>query len=172
MRFKLLVILVSLMLLVACASEQNPQGEAIKQIVGQQTSPETQAPTVPAEPQEDVPLKEIIREEPTITEQEKVQKTALALSDGIYTQAQEYSSLGGKENFELTVEVKENIVQSVSLKSLQATPTAVTLQAKVGKELPALMVGKNIADIQLPSKISGSSLTPPAVQKALQALLS
>jgi len=176
---------------------QNGECIEVEEIVPVETPEQTQEPEPTPEPEpapppevpEEQPQEEMIKEDPMATEEDKVEETAQGLSDGMHSQAHSYSSPGGTEHFTLNIETQDEIVISASVDF--GSPISATAKGFVGvtdynvKNMMStsypmsdgstltlnneyLIIGKNINDFEFPIKISASSLTPPALQEALE----
>ena len=109
---------------------------------------------------------EMQREDTQTQEEKNDAQIQQFLEDGVHTQEITYSNPSGADTFELTYTTEGDVITEISL-----TPVGEPHQVSLGKmeavdgALPDLVVGKNIADIQLPKNVAGSSLTSGAVQK-------
>ncbi|MFT4313485.1 MAG: hypothetical protein ACMXYA_03675 [Candidatus Woesearchaeota archaeon] len=93
------------------------------------------------------------------------------LADGVYETEKTYSYHSGTETIAIRVEIENDVVSDISIESRGDThPTSQNFITGVDRGLPELTIGKRVGDIQLPARISGSSLTTAAVQEYLDEL--
>ncbi|HLC95930.1 MAG TPA: hypothetical protein VJH97_01240 [Candidatus Nanoarchaeia archaeon] len=120
----------------------------------------------------DEPAVVIEREDPTATDADKQdEQLEQLIADGQYKEVIQYTTPGGPENLEIDIVVKDDAVESVALKGIKPKEISLKMQTAVNTALQDLVVGKNVADIDLPDHISGSSLTSVAFKNHLQDLI-
>lgn len=86
--------------------------------------------------------------------------------DGTYTAVGDYTTHAGPEAVQITVTLKDNIITDTQF---QATPNerlSQRYQGMFADNYKALVIGKNINDVQL-GAVSGSSLTPMGFNDAI-----
>lgn len=92
-------------------------------------------------------------------------------TDGTYTAPGSYSSPGGRETIELTVTLKNGVIESTTLETDPASRDSRTYQAAFASGYKDLVVGKNIEEVSL-SRVAGSSLTSNGFNDALDQIKS
>lgn len=113
-----------------------------------------------------------MQREDTKTEEEKAEDQVMnMLEDGVHVAEVSYSNPSGVDTMEVSITTENDVITAVSLTPV-GEPHKVSLDKinAVNGALPELVVGKNIADIQLPNNVAGSSLTTAAVQKHIESL--
>jgi ABC-type Fe3+-hydroxamate transport system substrate-binding protein len=93
------------------------------------------------------------------------------IADGSYETEVSYPYHSGTERMIVRVSVENNIVTAISLEGIQNHQVSARYIGGVNAELPKLVVGKRIDQVELPKQISGSSLTTAAVGKHLNDLI-
>ena len=116
---------------------------------------------------------QIQKEDATKSEtQIQEEKLTQLIADGVHTEDVSYISPGGNENFKLTLEIKENVVENVEI--IQSTPISEVGKKKVASanaQLQTLLVGKSLDEVEIPTIIvSGASLTSKAFNEKLNEL--
>jgi len=100
------------------------------------------------------------------------EKLTQLIADGTYLEDVSYTSPGGSENFKLTLEINQNIVEKVEI--VTSTPISEVGKKKVASvnvQLQTLLVGKSLDDVVIPTIIvSGASLTSKAFNEKLNEL--
>ena len=102
-----------------------------------------------------------IKKEPTPTMEQSNYK------NGTYTAEGDYTSPGGAEQVKVTVTIKDNLITDSQFVSLAIRPTSKKMQGLFSESYKALVVGKNINEINL-DVVNGSSLTPIGFEDALK----
>lgn len=92
---------------------------------------------------------------------------ATTYKDGTYTAKASYRTPEGTESISVTVAVKDDAVSDVSISQSTNDREAAEYQAKFKSGYKTLVVGKQLAGLNL-SNVSGSSLTPEGFNDALQ----
>lgn len=87
--------------------------------------------------------------------------------DGTYTAQGNYISPGGEEIVGVSVTIENGIITDSTFTVMAERPTSVTMQENFAGGYKALVVGKNIDEVQL-TKVAGSSLTPGGFMDALE----
>lgn len=87
--------------------------------------------------------------------------------DGTYTAEGDYTSPGGAEQVKVTVTIKGNLITDSQFVSLATRPTSKKMQGLFSEGYKALVVGKNINEVNL-DVVNGSSLTPMGFEDALK----
>ncbi len=86
--------------------------------------------------------------------------------DGTYSATGNYISPGGEESIKVTVTLKNDVISDANVVSLATRPESKNFQSKFISGYKALVIGKDIATVEL-TKVSGSSLTPGGFNDAL-----
>ena len=104
---------------------------------------------------------------------EKTQdKINIVIADGTYSDKVTYDYHdGGHETIDIKVSVKDDIVTGASITGNNPDKTSEKFINGVNAALPDLVVGKRIDELNLPSQISGSSLTTAAFKKYVQDII-
>ena len=87
--------------------------------------------------------------------------------DGTYTASGTYQSPGGSEEIEVTVTLQHNKITSTSATAKAASGTSRQYQQEFVSSYKALIVGKDINDVEL-DRVAGSSLTSNGFNDALE----
>jgi hypothetical protein len=87
--------------------------------------------------------------------------------NGTYVATGSYSTPGGRESIELTVQISNDIVTATSLKQNAMTGEAKEYQQRFASGYKDLIVGKDINEVSL-SRVAGSSLTSNGFNTALE----
>lgn len=91
--------------------------------------------------------------------------------NGEYTATGTYNSPGGLQKVGVTVTLDNNVVTALDLNHSYAKGTSATFQDKFASGIDALVVGKNIDDLDV-SKVAGSSLTSAGFNEAIDEIKS
>ena len=86
--------------------------------------------------------------------------------DGIYSTTGNYTAPSGSESIDVTLTLKDGIIEAASVKANAENPISKKFQDGFVASYKTLVVGKNIADLSL-SKVSGASLTTNGFNEAL-----
>lgn len=86
--------------------------------------------------------------------------------DGTYSATGSYMSPGGLDHFGVTLTLKNDVVTDISATPGAGDKTSEKYQAKFISGYKALVIGKNINEVNL-TKVSGSSLTPKGFNDAI-----
>lgn len=89
-----------------------------------------------------------------------------AFKNGTYSATGSYKSPAGIEQINISVTIENDIVTNTTYKGLAENSRSIEYQEKFGNGYREVVIGKNIATLQL-SKVSGSSLTPVGFNDAL-----
>ena len=87
--------------------------------------------------------------------------------NGTYVATGSYSTPGGRESIELTVQISNDIVTATNLKQNAMTSEAKEYQQRFASGYKDLIVGKDINEVSL-SRVAGSSLTSNGFNTALE----
>ena len=87
--------------------------------------------------------------------------------NGTYVATGSYSTPGGRESIELTVQISNDIVTATNLKQNAMTGEAKEYQQRFASGYKDLIVGKDINEVSL-SRVAGSSLTSNGFNTALE----
>jgi major membrane immunogen (membrane-anchored lipoprotein) len=94
------------------------------------------------------------------------------IADGSYSSDVTYNYHSGDETIKIDITVADDVITAASIASVGDTHKySQQLIDAVNAELPNLVVGKKINEIQLPKNVAGSSLTTAAVQQHLEDLV-
>lgn len=92
---------------------------------------------------------------------------AAMYKNGSYSVKGDYTSPGGPENIDVKLTLEDDVVVDAEVISLAERPGSVKFQGIFIANFKPMVIGKNIADLQL-DKVSGSSLTPKGFNNALE----
>lgn len=175
--FITLVVLMSLgVFLSACTPQQTTQPTPLEDqgIVADDTQQvvDTTQPVPGEEEVQDTIVLEDVQADPK-SEEEKTQDTInQLLADGTYDDEVTYRYHSGTETIGVSITVENDVVTAASITASEdAHPTSAKFINSVNDALADLVVGKNIADVQMPERVSGSSLTTAAFQGYVDSLV-
>ncbi len=100
-------------------------------------------------------------ETPTIVSQ------ATDYKDGTYKAIGNYTSPGGAEQIDVSVTIKDDIIENAEVKSIAQRPNTIKFQGIFVANYEPFVVGKNIDEVKL-DKVSASSLAPKGFNDALE----
>lgn len=102
------------------------------------------------------------------SEQSATANTDLAkdYKDGTYSATGTYQSPGGQEEIELTIAIKDGVVESTDAETNAASGTSRQYQREFVNNYQKLVVGKSVNEIEL-DRVAGSSLTSNGFNDAL-----
>lgn len=86
--------------------------------------------------------------------------------DGTYTESASYSAPSGTETVDVTLTLADNVITAVEVTGHATDPQAKEHQGEFKDGIAAVVVGKNIDEIQV-DKVGGSSLTSGGFNKAV-----
>jgi uncharacterized protein with FMN-binding domain len=86
-------------------------------------------------------------------------------ADGTYTATGRYGSL--PSSIAVSVTLVDDVITAVTVTPRATDPTSLDYQTRFAQAIPALVVGRNIDDVNL-SKVAGSSGTPDGFNAAIQ----
>jgi uncharacterized protein with FMN-binding domain len=86
-------------------------------------------------------------------------------ADGTYTATGQYGSL--PSSIGVSVTLVEGVITAVTVTPQATDPTSLDYQTRFAQAIPALVVGRNIDEVNL-SKVAGSSGTPDGFNAAIQ----
>jgi uncharacterized protein with FMN-binding domain len=86
--------------------------------------------------------------------------------DGVYTATGSYMSPGGKDDIDVTVTLKNNIITDTTAIAKPGDDVSKKYMKMFTDNYKTLVVGKNISQVKL-DKVSGSSLTPIGFNDAI-----
>ncbi|NDK90839.1 FMN-binding protein [Gordonia desulfuricans] len=86
--------------------------------------------------------------------------------NGTYTAVGHYQSPGGQQQIGVTVTLSNSTITALELDRSQTKGTSAQFQEKFASGIDALVVGKNIDDLDV-SKVAGSSLTSGGFNDAI-----
>lgn len=87
--------------------------------------------------------------------------------DGTYSATGKYVSPGGEQSIGVTVTLASNKVTALELDRSHTKGTSASFQEKFASGIDALVIGKNIDELDDITKVAGSSLTSGGFKKAL-----
>ncbi len=107
------------------------------------------------------------------SETEKTQETLeQAIADGTYENVVEYAYHSGTEDVTVKITVANDVVTEATVTAVgDANKVSLKYINGVNAALPDLVVGKKITELNLPTQISGSSLTVAAFKQQVDALI-
>lgn len=85
--------------------------------------------------------------------------------DGTYTARGWYGSL--PSSITVTVTLKDDLITGVKVQTHATDPTSLDLQKRFAAAVPAVVIGKRIAEVQV-GKLAGSSGTPKGFNEAIE----
>lgn len=91
----------------------------------------------------------------------------VSYKDGVYTQVGNYTSPGGPEEIDVKLTLKNGVVVQSEVTPKATRPFSVKWQGVFAENYKALVVGKNIKELNL-GKVAGSSLTPKGFNDAVE----
>ncbi|NQX12779.1 FMN-binding protein [Microbacteriaceae bacterium VKM Ac-2855] len=94
---------------------------------------------------------------------------ATTYADGTYEATGSYTSPGGSETVEVSITLESDVVTAVAVTPESENPTGTQYQTKFASGIAAVVVGKNIDDLDV-SKVSGSSLTSTGFNDAVETI--
>lgn len=86
-------------------------------------------------------------------------------ADGTYTATGRYGSL--PSSIGVSVTLVDDVISAVTVTPRATDPTSLDYQTRFARAIPALVVGRNIDEVNL-SKVAGSSGTPDGFNAAIQ----
>jgi uncharacterized protein with FMN-binding domain len=86
-------------------------------------------------------------------------------ADGTYTATGQYGSL--PSSIGVAVTLVDDVITAVTVSPRATDPTSLDYQTRFAQAIPALVVGRNIDEVNL-SKVAGSSGTPDGFNAAIQ----
>jgi len=86
-------------------------------------------------------------------------------ADGTYTATGRYGSL--PSSIGVSVTLVDDVITAVTVTPRATDPTSLDYQTRFARAIPALVVGRNIDEVNL-SKVAGSSGTPDGFNAAIQ----
>lgn len=115
---------------------------------------------------------DIMQAKETSEVEQQQEQLAMLIADGIYEDTLTYQHHEGSASFLLKLEVENDVIKSLLLETVNADSISDKYIGKVNDELQILSVGKSISEVQdLPSQISGSSLTTKAFKDHVAKLI-
>ncbi|MFT4326417.1 MAG: hypothetical protein ACMXYK_02860 [Candidatus Woesearchaeota archaeon] len=154
----LLAILTILMLVVVgCTSQSTIESESPQTT----ENVEEDFPDEPLAPGE----VEVQVADPRPEEEQMQESLATAIADGTYTERLTYAYHSGTEDIDVSITLVDEIITEISvLGAGNNHPTSDRLIRAVDAGLQEMAVGVNIHELDIPDRISGSSLTTAAVK--------
>lgn len=126
----------------------------------------------------DVPVEDMVVLDDVVLAESKseVQKTQdtinQVIADGTYEDQVTYRHHEGSETIDISVTVKDDVITAASIQAVGKThPVSAKYIKSVDGALADLVVGKNIAQLDIPRKVSGSSLTTAAFKGYIDSLI-
>lgn len=99
-------------------------------------------------------------------EDQTVNTPTYSYKNGTYSSNGKYVSPGGAEEIGVTLVLKNDVIEDVTVQTLATQPVSVKLQKVFADNYKPLVVGKKIDNVTL-DKVSGSSLTPKGWNDAI-----
>jgi len=90
-------------------------------------------------------------------------------ADGTYTESGDYQAPSGTESVDVTITLADNVITDVEVVGHATDPEAKLHQGEFIDGIGAVVVGKNIDEIQV-DKVGGSSLTSGGFRTAVDAI--
>lgn len=87
--------------------------------------------------------------------------------DGEYQATGSYITPGGPREVAVVLTLEDGVITGSEFEGLATDPTSQRFQGEFADNYEAIVVGKNIEEVQL-TKVSGSSLTPQGFMNALE----
>ncbi|NQX26978.1 FMN-binding protein [Microbacteriaceae bacterium VKM Ac-2854] len=107
---------------------------------------------------------------PATTESSAAAETAASTyADGTYEAEGSYTSPGGNETVGVSITLEGDVVTAVTVTPESENPTGTQYQTKFASGIAAVVVGKDIDDLDV-SKVSGSSLTSTGFNDAVETI--
>ncbi len=104
----------------------------------------------------------------TRSEQEQTDdRIAEAILNGVYTEERSYAYHSGVERIIVSVTFENDVIVDASIEGIDSHPTSARYITGVNNELASLVVGKTLAEVDIPTRVSGSSLTTAAFKEYL-----
>ncbi|USN44730.1 MAG: hypothetical protein H6500_02715 [Candidatus Woesearchaeota archaeon] len=93
------------------------------------------------------------------------------IPDGTYTDTGRFMTPAGENEIEITLSVKDGIIETFEMKGITLNKEAsVKYFDQYQEGISSYVIGKPLANLEVPAKISGSSLTSKGVQSALDSI--
>ena len=112
----------------------------------------------------------MIPESPAAQESAPTPTTAAMIEssykDGIYEAEGEYTSPGGAESIDVSLTLKNGVIEDATITSNATRPISRQMQSSFIEGYKEVVIGKNIDDLNL-TKVSKSSLTPKGFNDAV-----
>jgi uncharacterized protein with FMN-binding domain len=86
-------------------------------------------------------------------------------ADGTYNATGQYGSL--PSSIDVAVTLVDDVITAVTVTPHATDPTSLDYQTRFARAIPALVVGRNVDEVNL-SKVAGSSGTPDGFNAAIQ----
>lgn len=90
--------------------------------------------------------------------------------DGQYSETGSYESPAGAESIDVTLELKDDMVTSLTVTSNATVEKSKAMQQLFIDGIGAVVIGKNIDELGELAQVNGSSLTPQGFKKAVEAI--
>ena len=115
------------------------------------------------------PTEETTSEATTPVEETPGEATDTTYTDGTYTDTGSYQAPSGNETIEVTITLKNDIIESVDVVGEATDPQAKLHQGEFINGIAGIVVGKDIDTIKV-DKVGGSSLTSNGFNAAIDAI--
>lgn len=161
--FLLMVITGSIFTLTACGPEKAEVEEPKESVKVEQSEKDEDESKEEKDDKNVVPKVEV---KPVDTSAKADVKVTTKYIDGTYTKVGSYQSPGGSETVTVTVNVKDEMVQSVSVVKGTDNETSERFQGLFIDGIGAEVVGKKLSEVKV-SVVNGSSLTGEGFNKAI-----
>lgn len=90
--------------------------------------------------------------------------------DGTYSSTTSYNSPAGMQNMGVTLSLKGDVIQSVSIQQLATVQTCMMYQQAFSQGINSVVVGKSLASLGSIGAVNGTSLTPNGFNSAVSAI--
>lgn len=91
--------------------------------------------------------------------------------DGTYTATGEYQSPAGDEKIDVEITISDGRISDVDVNALADNPTSKIYQERFQEGISGVIVGKKINEVEIASRINGSSLTPAGFKEAFDEII-
>lgn len=107
---------------------------------------------------------------PPTTPTEQVRKADWKQEGNVYTTEVAYESPGGEEANTFTIVLDKGVIKDVGVGITTNIDESIRYQKIFAAELPKIIVGRRLADLEQIDRVAGASLTTTAFNEAVSAL--
>ncbi|MCB9361864.1 hypothetical protein H6504_00370 [Candidatus Woesearchaeota archaeon] len=119
-------------------------------------------------PEEDVADDMLMREEPEKTEEDKFEEQlSTILEDGSYSEEFTYAQPKGMNRASLDFTIEDGVITEFFVEEIEAEDISKRKIKAFNEGVGEYVLGKSIEEVELPTVVSGSSLTTAAVAEKL-----